>query len=397
MIERSSELHAPPGRRARGWILVIGVAAFLILVETLKTVVLAPASAGPPPPVRLVLRQNAIWWGGWLLLVPAVVWFATVVRLDDRDNVLKRAPLHLLAATITASAHITLVGLVIYYGMPRPPGGGPPFSVGTLILRWHAAFLMFNYVVYGLIVGAYYALDYEERFRQSAILTSSLVAQAAKLEHRATEARLHALRMELNPHFFFNSLNSISALVRGGQRDAAIATIARLGDLLRATLDRTTAGLTTLGEELHLLRLYLDIERARFGERLEVRIDVPPELTDSLVPALALQPLVENSLRHGIAKRAGKAVVEISARRANDRLVIEVRDNGEGFPANATNLREGVGLSNTRARLEQLYGARASVQLTNTAQGEEGEGGAVVTITIPFQQTKQEEQLVVVE
>jgi LytS/YehU family sensor histidine kinase len=207
-----------------------------------------------------------------------------------------------------------------------------------------------------------------------------LEATAARLELGLAEARVQALRTELNPHFFFNALNAISGLVRRGENDAAVQMLARLGELLRLTLDRDLAPEIPLYRELALLDRYLDIERARFGDRLTVDIALDPPAEDACVPALILQPLVENAIRHGITKCPGPGRIQILAKQSGTELELSVRDTGDGLGVrDLTVRREGIGLSNTRARIAAMYGDAASLRLEN-APG----GGALVTLRIPW-------------
>jgi LytS/YehU family sensor histidine kinase len=194
-----------------------------------------------------------------------------------------------------------------------------------------------------------------------------------------TEARLNALRMELHPHFLFNTLNAISGLVRRREIDAAVRMLARLGELLRVTLERGSVQQVPLERELSFLRLYLEIERIRFHDRLGVDFEVDPEVLDALVPTLILQPLVENAVRHGVARLSGPGRVGVRAARQDGKLILQVADTGAGFQAGNGGTRLGVGLSNTRARLEQLYGADAAMMLDNGPAG-----GALVTVTLPY-------------
>ena len=185
--------------------------------------------------------------------------------------------------------------------------------------------------------------------------------------------------MRLNPHFLFNTLNAVSALMHPDVR-AANRMMTRLSDLLRLSLETSAAQEVPLKLELDFLDRYLEIQRARFPDRLHVNLDVQPEALDALVPNFILQPLVENAIRHGIARRSAPGSVEIAARRVNGLVEIAVRDNGAGFPAGRYVLpREGVGLANTRARLRHLYGAAHRFELRNVPAG-----GAEVLIVIPF-------------
>jgi signal transduction histidine kinase len=223
-------------------------------------------------------------------------------------------------------------------------------------------------LVYWIIVVISHAVDYYQRYREG--------------ELRASQAQLQALKMQLHPHFLFNALHSISALVHTNP-DAADKMIARLGDFLRLTLETSAAQEVPLRQEIEFLNCYLEIEHIRFGERLTTRLDVDPQVLNCRVPNLILQPIVENAIRHGVAPRAAPGHIEIRAERAGGLLRLQVRDNGRGLPETAADCRGqkgGVGLSNTRARLQQLYGAAYRFELANDPRG-----GAVVTLEIPLQ------------
>jgi signal transduction histidine kinase len=222
-------------------------------------------------------------------------------------------------------------------------------------------------LVYWIIVVISHAVVYYQRYREG--------------ELRASQAQLQALKMQLHPHFLFNALHSISALVHTNP-DAADKMIARLGDFLRMTLETSAAQEVPLRQEIEFLNCYLEIERIRFQDRLTTRLDVDPQVLDSRVPNLILQPIVENAIRHGVAPRSAPGHVEVSAERAGDTLRLRVRDNGRGLPEGATaaGSKDGVGLSNTRARLQQLYGAAYRFELADDPRG-----GVVVTLEIPLQ------------
>ena len=215
-------------------------------------------------------------------------------------------------------------------------------------------------------------MDYYQRYREG--------------ELRASQAQLQALKMQLHPHFLFNALHSISALVHSDP-DAADKMIARLGDFLRLTLDSAAAQEVPLRQEIEFLNCYLEIERIRFQDRLTTRLEVDPQVLNCRVPNLILQPIVENAIRHGVSQRAAHGHVEVRAYRAGQCLRLEVRDNGRGLPddgAAAVHTTQsgsgGVGLSNTRARLQQLYGGAYRFDIANAPTG-----GAVVTLEIPLQ------------
>jgi two-component system, LytTR family, sensor kinase len=187
------------------------------------------------------------------------------------------------------------------------------------------------------------------------------------------------LRLQLHPHFLFNTLHTISALMHKDLR-AADRMLALLGDLLRDSFERVGAQEVSLKQELGFLDRYLEIERTRFRDRLSVTVRVDPEALDAVVPNLLLQPLVENAIRHGIGRRQDAGRIEISARRENDRLDVRIRDDGPGLPEGTeTALRAGVGLANTAARLQQLYPNGHRFDLKNRP-----EGGLEVALEIPF-------------
>jgi two-component system LytT family sensor kinase len=200
--------------------------------------------------------------------------------------------------------------------------------------------------------------------------------RGVRLEHQLAEARLDALRMQLNPHFLFNALNSVSSVMYTDP-EGADTMIRKLGELLRLSVNETRTQEITLREELAFAQRYVDIERVRFEERLEVRVDVDVDTLDALVPTLVLQPVVENAIRHAISQRAGGRVT-IAARRDQGWLRLSVSDDGPGVPDGR--VEEGVGLANTRARLEQLYGVRDALRLVTALP----EGGLRVEMTMPF-------------
>jgi ligand-binding sensor domain-containing protein len=203
--------------------------------------------------------------------------------------------------------------------------------------------------------------------------------QASQLESKLTQAQLQILEMQLQPHFLFNTLNGIMVLIRQDP-DTASLMIARLSEFLRLTLESAGAQEVTLRRELEFLDRYVQIERLRFGDRLTVEQEVPNELLEAMVPNLILQPLVENAIRHGVSKRRGLALISIGVTRDNGTLSIQVRDNGTGLPARSSaNLKEGIGLSNTRARLRYLYGQKQRFELNSPS-----EGGVSVLLSLPF-------------
>jgi sensor histidine kinase YesM len=229
----------------------------------------------------------------------------------------------------------------------------------------------YTLLIYWVIVVVNHAFDYYQKYREREL-------RALDLEKRLAQAKLQALQMQLNPHFLFNTLHSISSLMHRDV-EAADRMIVRLSDLLRAALEGSDTQEVELQDELEFLKRYLEIEQTRLGDRLTVKMDIEPDTLRARVPNLILQPLVENAIRHGIEPRARPGRIELRAQRQNGTLALEVRDNGTGLPEGKA-IDEGVGLSNTRARLRGLYGEAHGFNLKPV----EG-GGLLVQVTIPFQ------------
>jgi LytS/YehU family sensor histidine kinase len=192
-------------------------------------------------------------------------------------------------------------------------------------------------------------------------------------------ARLGALKMQLQPHFLFNTLNAIMTLVRQRKGEQAEEMLASLSDLLRCVLEDVEAQEVPLRRELEYLQLYLHIEQARFQDRLKVEISADPAILDAALPQMGLQPIVENAIRHGIGRSSAASMIRIGASRVNGKLELRVQDDGPGFPVVNSSPDRGIGLANTTARLRQLYGDEASLKIENGQQG-----GAVVTMTLPY-------------
>ena len=352
------------------------------LLEAAGTYLTSRASAYPLPFDTAILA-NMPFWLVWALFTPVVFWLAARFSFKEHQP-LRFAAIHFPAALLLSSVQILIGGAAYYFATRVYFWTNWPetfhIGMGEFYSRWAQAYLIVDIIVYWAIVGAYSALDYHRRYRERELETARLETQTAQLESRVTEARLAALRMELNPHFLFNTLNAISALVRRGEHKEAVTMLARLGDLLRVTLERGGEQEIPLEKELEYLARYLEIERVRFRDRLTIQTEVAEDSAHALVPTFILQPLVENAVRHGISRSTEGGIVRVSAHRApDDRLVLTVSDTGVGFRLRDGHLREGVGMKNTRARLDQLYGPRARLEWENVP-----EGGARVTVTMPF-------------
>ncbi len=305
----------------------------------------------------------------WALATPLILWLIQRFKIE-RENWLRHGLIHLLASLVL-SVFIKVFHDYLMYTFVYPATSAKSFSIAAAAQNFYT---IFDYwiQIYWIILLVVHATEFYQRSQQNEW-------KASQLESRLAEAQLQALKTQLNPHFLFNTLNAVSTLMHRDVR-AANRMMTQLSDLLRLSLETSGAQEVPLKLELDFLDRYLEIQRARFPDRLHVCLEVQPEVLDALVPNFILQPLVENAIRHGIARRSAPGSLEIVARRANGLVELVVRDNGAGFPAGRHLLpREGVGLANTRARLRHLYGAAHRFELRNVPTG-----GAEVLIVIPF-------------
>jgi signal transduction histidine kinase len=314
---------------------------------------------GKPISWAWAFADYGAFWLAWGLLSGPIAWL--VYKFPIGRNRRRNIFYHLLASIVISPVH----SMACFFAM-------------SMIMPKHIAahtFILYAYlrgmVYYWLISAGIHALDYYRHYEERSLAASQLEAQLA-------QAKLHLLKMQLHPHFLFNTLNSISALLHEDVEQADLM-IERLGDFLRLTLDHSTAQEVTLREEMEFLNCYLAIEQIRLQDRLTSQIEVEPHALDAQVPSLLLQPIVENAIRHGIAPRSAPGRIEIRARHQRSSLVLTVRDTGAGLAANGSS-GKGMGLAITRARLERLYGAKHRFELCNAP-----EGGVLVTLEIPFQ------------
>ncbi len=330
-------------------------------------------------PWSYAFASGALFWIVWLPLLPVVVWLSFGFSFE-RKRLFRNLVIHVLACGVA----VTVSQLAFRHLIPMPP---PPDEVarqreagqGTLKRDERAlgGFLSLraglDTLVYWSIVGVCQAIT---NFRRS----EQRERRAAELEARLTRSKLQALRMQINPHFLFNTLNAISTLIYVNPR-AADEMVGDLSELLRRSLDSMEEQEIPLARELQFIRAYIGIEQKRFGERLRWEQNVPEELMKALVPALILQPLVENAIRHGIEPQRAPGLITIRAARDGKELHLVVRDNGNGpLPACANRFQGcGIGLPNTEARLRELYGPN---QRFSFAKAEPR--GSLVEIRLPF-------------
>lgn len=317
--------------------------------------------------VGMRLFEEGTGFAAAIIVLPAMLWAGRHFRFD-RQQWWRVLPLHLGMAVVLSLVHTTLMRLS--RAILSPLLGMGRYDYGDMRFRYPMEMAQFL-IVYAMAIAALHLFDYyrEARDRQLA---------AAELQTRLAHAQLHNLQLQLQPHFLFNTLNTISSAMYEDVRRAD-AMLAQLSDLLRATLRRRDVQEIAVDEEIAMLRLYLRIMQERFGERLACDIEVGEDAAQALVPQLLLQPLVENSIRHA-SDASGAVAVRVSATRHNGSLILQVSDNGPGISElESGQFRKGIGLKNTAERLEALFGREHELRLENGR-----DGGLTVTIRMPF-------------
>jgi two-component system LytT family sensor kinase len=320
---------------------------------------------GETPQLIYIVPWELASWYLWGLLTPVIVAF--IKKFPFGTNHIRNIPIYLLVALVVASVHL-VVQVLIVHAFDKFTGNAYGSLNYALTVNFFGRFT-WRLMMFVIIVIAANALEAQKRFREEQKRASDL-----KLE--LVNAQLTALKMQLQPHFLFNTLNSISELMHQNIK-LADEMMVRLGDFLRLTLENTGKQSVTLAKELEFLQSYLRIEEIRFQDRLSVVLEIPEETKLALVPNLILQPIVENAIRHGITERSDPGKIEIVAKKYNSMLQIRISDNGQGLKDSQT---PGVGISNTRNRLKQMYGDRYGLELANGKSR-----GVVVTLEVPFE------------
>lgn len=301
-----------------------------------------------------------LYWWPWIVLTPGII--ALCRRFPFKQGFLAPAfAIHLVGGIGFGIAKILIEGTTLQELFGLTP-------VSKFVGLGAVSLECMTYLIY---VAVYNGLAYYRRFREREMRASQLEAQLAK-------SQLQVLRMQLHPHFLFNTLHAVSTLM-ARDVESAQRMISRLGDLLRLSLSHIEEQEVPVREELGFLKCYLDIERIRFGDRLELTQEIDAETLDALVPNMILQPIVENAVKHGVSRIAKKGRIRMRTEQRNGTLLIEVRDNGPGLPEEIENVNDHVGLANTRARLDRLYGTRGRIEFERP----EG-GGLIVRLVIPF-------------
>ncbi len=310
-------------------------------------------------------------WLPWALATPLII------RLARRHPIVRGMSVRTLAAHLTAFALVSSVAeswsaVLQMLVNPWESRKWPTFvdTWSTTLLFQVLTFL----IAYALLLTVTFVVDARERMARQ-------LTETARLNEELSRAQLAALRRQLEPHFMFNTLNSIAGLVRDYRNDAAVNMIVGLSEFLRRASEDSHRAQVTLAEEVEYLQRYLDIQKVRFGERLQVSVDIPSELLGAQVPSLLLQPLVENAIKHGIAKRVAGGTVRVAGARHNGSLCLSVYNDGPGLPTDWQATRTGVGIANLRTRLQILHGNESAFQLKRVDTG-----GVEVVVTLPLRE-----------
>jgi two-component system, LytTR family, sensor kinase len=321
----------------------------------------------------LTFGTELLSWLPWMLATPFVIELAERRPLFRRTTI-RAVALHLLAFVIIsllAETWFSLLQMLFNpWDYPRPP---------NFVNAWRTSFLpqiLTFVIVYGLILSFSFAMDARERMARQ-------MMETARLSGELSRAQLAALRQQIEPHFMFNTLHSITGLVRDHQNEAAVSMIVGLSEFLRRALEDSHRSQVTLNEEVDYLQRYLDIQKVRFGERLEVNLDIPAELRRALVPSLLLQPLVENAIKHGIAKRATGGVVRVTGAQVDGKLCLRIYNDGPDVSEVGRVSGARVGISNLRTRLQILHDNESELKLNQMERG-----GVEVVVTLPLKEVE---------
>ena len=350
------------------WMVIVGLWTVVALFFASQFAVQSHISPRPLPFLR-VLSWEIFSCYVWLPFMPLILWLGQRFRFKKKRWALS------LFVHLAAGLLIPLLQQGVDAWM-LPHLGYPPNQKFSSFFAAYEYFLLLNYHVnvatYWGIIGLQYAIGYYQMYREREL-------RASQLEAKLAQSQLQILKMQLHPHFLFNTLNTISELVHKDP-DVAEQMVTNLSDLLRLSLESAGKQEVPLQQELDFLEKYLEIEQTRFQDRLRVRMQIDPQSLDASVPNMILQPLVENAIRHGIAPLACGGEIEIEAVRENGSLRLRVSDDGRGLPSGNVNaIKEGVGLSNTRARLNHLYGAAHELELQSAP-----DRGLTLSMTIPY-------------
>jgi two-component system LytT family sensor kinase len=356
-------------KRSTHWLWIAGIWCAGGLFDASQTVLFMHAIGKQH--AWLIFGTELLSWLPWVLATPIVISLAERHPLI-RGTTIQAAAVHLAAFAIislVAEAWFSLLQMLFNpWDYPQRP---------TFMDAWRTSFLfqiLTFLIVYALILGFTFAMEARERMARQ-------MMETARLSGELSRSQLAALRRQIEPHFMFNTLHSITGLVRDNQNDAAVSMIVGLSEFLRRALEDSHRSQVTLEEEVEYLQRYLDIQKVRLGERLRVTVQIPAELLRAQVPNLLLQPLVENAIKHGIARRASGGTVRVAGAHLNGKLCLSVYNDGADFPADGQAIRAGVGIGNLRTRLQILHGNEAELKLNHADTG-----AVEVVVSLPLKE-----------
>ncbi len=334
---------------------------------------------GATSPAGLHILDQLCSWYTWGALFPFLIWIVLKLPLDPEHRIRNLVLLVFIGIGISYVHAITYASA---YNFLDQWYSGEPFSYDPVIQGFLRLNIPMRVVICYLLFAGIYAADFYKKYHERTI-------KAAKLEQELAVAKVQMMKMQLHPHFLFNTLHTIAGLVRNGDKQQAVTMIAGLSDLLRTAMDRRNEQTVPLAQEIEFAQRYLAIEHVRFSDRLTVKIKVDPDTLGALVPNLLLQPLIENAIIHGISPRSDQGIINLSACRENGLLHIIVEDNGVGLPTGwDIEKNGGIGLTNTRKRLTHLYGNNHVLRLSSGK-----DGGTSVIIQLPYASGSETEKL----
>ena len=312
-------------------------------------------------------------WYYWALITPIIFWISRKFPFERKQSVLLTFLIHLFISVILTIPYLGIAAFFyrISIDLPVTLTGIWQSTLSRIVSRFNFALL-----TYWAVLGFGFALDYYKQLQKREIQSAKIELE---LENQLITAKLDVLKMQLHPHFLFNTLNSVSGIM-GNNLKGARRMLANLSELLRFNLESSTQQTISLKKEVELLNFYLDIERERFKDNLDVKISVQEETWKYKVPQFILQPLVENAIKHGISNADTKGVIKIDVFKEKEYLAIQIKDNGKGFPKK---LKQGIGLRNTIKRLEKLYKVNYEFDLKATKTE-----GTIVSLKIPLKTAK---------
>ena len=356
--------------RSTSWRWIAGIWFAGGLCDACQTV-LSMRAEGKLVPWQPLFATELVGWLPWALATPLVIAVARRYPIFRGINV-RSVGIHLmLFAAVSAVTETWSTALQMVFN-PWQNAQRPAFlDTWTMMCLYQAVTFL---TAYALIVTVTFIMDAKASMAQQ-------ITEAARLNAELSKAQLAALRRQIDPHFLYNTLNSIAGLVRDHLNEAAVSMIVGLSEFLRRSSEDSHRAQVALQEEVEYLQRYIDIQKVRFGERLQVSVDIPAELLRAEVPNLLLQPLVENAIKHGIAKRVAGGIVRVAGERHNSHLCLTVYNDGPALPPDWEAAQSGVGIRNLRTRLQILHGNQSELQLRRASSA-----GVEVLVTLPFRE-----------